>query len=522
VTDQAGNLARKPWLLASLVALIVLLVFLPVLRNDFVNWDDDKNFLDNPNYRGLGWEQIHWMWTSHHMGHYIPVTWMTLGLDSVVWGMEPFGYHLTNLLWHAANAVLFYFIALALLQTSAMTPWAAFFTALLFAVHPLRVESVAWVTERRDVVSGFFYLCAILAYLAWCRSSERKYYGLALGSFAAAVMAKEMAVTLPAVLVLLDFYPLRRRAWAEKIPFFAVAAIEAAVAFYALSQEGLRTSVVVLGWPARFAITIYGLAFYLWKTVLPIHLGPFYALTAHRIDPRGLPYQLSAVAVLLSLAAGFLFRKRLPWFTAALVAYAITLSPVLGIFHNGQQITADRYSYLACLSWALVAGALLVRGGRVPIVPAATLVMVLAVLTWRQTETWRNSETLWTHALEVEPSFMAYNDLGMDLLSRGNVSASIEDFRRAIENNPEYEWAHVNLGGAMLELGNWDEAIHEFQIALQLSPGLSNAHNGWGYALMMRNKLDPAIEHFRIALQMSPGYEGARRNLDKALELKGK
>jgi len=223
----------------AVLALASFVVFLPALDAGFVNWDDDENFLDNPNYRGLGATQLRWMFTTFLMGHYIPVTWMSLGLDYVVWGMRPAGYHLTNLLLHAANAVLFYFMALRLLRARvadrsthgslALTLGSAFAT-LLFAVHPLRAESVAWITERRDVLSGLFYLGAIVAYLRYCDGGvpegsrtrgTRRWYWASLGLFALALLSKAMTVTLPVILLVLDVYPLRRlgdgghRSWAS-------------------------------------------------------------------------------------------------------------------------------------------------------------------------------------------------------------------------------------------------------------------------------------------------------------------
>ncbi len=249
----------------AVLALVSFVVFVPALEGGFLNWDDDQNFVDNPNYRGLGASQLRWMFTTFLMGHYIPLTWMTLGLDYVVWGMNPVGYHLTNLLLHAANAVLFYFMALRLLRASvpgghADGSWAltlgSGFATLLFAVHPLRAESVAWITERRDVLSGLFYLAAVVAYLRYCDGAvpegrrTRKWYWASLGLFALALLSKAMAVTLPVILLALDVYPLRRfggvggrRPWAssmavvtEKLPFFLLSLAAGVTVLVALAH----------------------------------------------------------------------------------------------------------------------------------------------------------------------------------------------------------------------------------------------------------------------------------------------
>src|SRR5439155_21822245 len=206
------------WLVPALIALVTFATFLPALHNQFVNWDDDKNFLENPHYRGLGWTHLRWMWRTTQLGHYIPLTWMTLGLDYSLWGMNPFGYHLTSLLLHAATAVVFFFVARRILTLALPGPSerghalavSAGVAALVFAIHPLRVESVAWVTERRDVLSGLFYLSTILMYLRACEREERgrRWYSLAVATFVLALLSKSMVVNLPIVLLILDVYPL--------------------------------------------------------------------------------------------------------------------------------------------------------------------------------------------------------------------------------------------------------------------------------------------------------------------------
>lgn len=535
------------------IALLTLLVFLPALRNDFVNWDDEMNFLLNESYRGLGWDQLHWMWTSHLMGRYIPITWMTLGLDYSIWGMEPLGYHLTNILWHSANAVVFYFLALELLrraipESSAemrkRIPLGACFAALLFALHPLRAESVAWITERRDVVSGLFYLLAILVYVRGVKDGtlQRKFYWICFAFFVLGILSKEMLVTLPLVLLILDIYPLGRLGggpgkwlgpearwvWLEKVPFFVVSLADSALAIYVGQQEKISATLATVHPFHRLAITLYGLAFYLWKTVLPVPLSAFYALTPHRVDPRALPFQLSAIVVVWIVAAAFLFRRRVPALAAVFCAYLITLIPVAGIFHNGKQITADRYSYLACLGWALLAGAFLIQyrprlaGARNKLLAAAAVLIVCALgaLTLRQVQVWRDSETLWRHAAAVEPSFMASNNLALALQKQGNTVAAIEEFHKSLQMDPDFEIAHSNLGASLLDLEEWQEAAGEFLIALQLNPNLVNAHTGLGYALMKEGRLDEAIDHFQNALAIDPSYLAARTDLDRAQLMK--
>src|SRR5207249_1919349 len=364
------------WLAPSLVALVTLAAFLPTLHNQFVNWDDDVNFLDNPHYRGLGWSQLRWMWTTFHMAHYIPLTWMTLGMDYLLWGMNPVGYHLTSLLLHVTSAVVVFFLArrfltLALPRASgrghALTVSAGF-AALVFAIHPLRVESVAWATERRDVLSGLFYLLTLLMYLRACERDApgRRSYWLSVALFGCALLSKSMAVSLPVVLLILEVYPLRRlggslgwsrasarRVYVEKIPFVLLAAAASAIALMAqLSNRGM-VSVAHLSALDRLAVSTYGLSFYLWKTVVPLDLSPLYMLP-QTVNPAATPFIVSYGGVLAVTAIALALRRRCPGLPAAWLEYVVVLLPVLGIAQNGPQIAADRYTYLAAPGWAIL------------------------------------------------------------------------------------------------------------------------------------------------------------------------
>ncbi|HYL78105.1 MAG TPA: tetratricopeptide repeat protein [Bryobacteraceae bacterium] len=544
-------------LIPAAIALVTILAFLPALRNNFVNFDDQTNFLGNDRFRGLGWAQLQWMWTSHLLGRYVPLTWMTLGLDYCIWGMNPLGYHLTNILWHAANAVVFYFLAMALLRRAipdrslemqARIPLGALFAGLIFALHPLRVESVAWVTERRDLVSGLFYLLAILAYVRGApresgRPVESKYYWGSFAFFVLGLLSKEMVVTLPAVLLILDVYPLRRlaaapggwlgadarRVWREKIPFFAASIVMSVITLYNGVREKLVEPLDHVSLFDHFAIVMYGLAFYLRKTLLPMKLTHLYALTAERLSPNGLPFLLSVAAILLLTVLVWIMRRRFPALAAVSLAYAITLSPVSGLFHNGRQIAADRYSYLPCLGWALLAGAALLyarpwdwRGpARTMIFAAAGLVVaVLAVLTWRQIGFWRDSDTLWTRSIEVDSSYLTQKNMGDLLAQEGDYLLAIDHLREATLLKPDYAPAHLNLGGALLSVGRPDEAIREFQKVLELGELNRDAETDLGAAFFQQGKLDEAIQHFQRAIQIDPEDREARRNLAQALARK--
>jgi Tfp pilus assembly protein PilF len=542
---------------AVLIGLSTLVVFLPSLNNGFVNWDDDRNLVDNQDFRGFSLSHLRWMWTNHFMEHYVPLTWMSYGLDYDLWGRAASGYHLTNVLLHSLNAVVFYFLALAFLRRSfaAEAPHpagrlecGAALAALFFSLHPLRVESVAWVTERRDVLSGLFYLLALAAYLRGHRQEcnqpvQKKYYFACLAFFVLSILSKEITLTLPVVLLILDIYPLQRlggtrgwwkppvqRVWLEKIPFVAISLADAAMTLYVAMRHHLVEPVAVLGWGARIAITVYGMAFYLMKTVVPLHLSPLYPLTLHKTELAAAPFAISLAIVLSVTAACIILRRRFPGLLAAWAAYSITLVPVGGIFHNGLQIAADRYTYLACLGWALLAGAGLVwcwralsraPARRVSILSAGLLVLLaLSWLTRGQIRVWRDSDTLWTQAISVEPSFVAHSSLGASFFNEGDVLGALEQYRLAVALKPNDAIGHSHLGGALLDLQRWNEAAGEFRLAQKLDPRLLTAYNGLGHSLAMQGDLDGAIGQFQAALKIDPGYANARENLQKVLAYK--
>ena len=543
-----------------LVAGATFLAFLPALSNQFVNWDDDRNFLNNQHYRGLGPAQLRWMFTTVHAGMYIPLSWMTLGLDYLLWGMNPWGYHLTSLILHVANAWILYFIALRLLGARASTgtedhnnptPYlVAAVSALLFALHPLRVESVAWVTERRDVLCGFFYLATILAYLRACDPLERRrrtWYWLAVLTMALALLSKPMAVSLPVVLVVLDVYPLGRLPrsarrwldrdvrviWAQKVPFVLLSLGAALGALISMISH-LR-SLSDLGIGGRIGVSLYSTAFYLWKTLVPINLAPLYELPA-RLDPLVWRFVASGVAILAMTALVVVLRHRCPGLAAVWVTYVVMLLPVSGLLHNGNQIAADRYTYLPTIGWAILAGAGLragweaCRAGRVPkgarfLVAGFTVTILVALggLTWKQVQVWREGESLWRQAVAAAPpSWIAHSNLAEILLARRALPEAIEHVRRVLEIRPDYVDAHNKLGLALMDAGRPEEAKKAFSRALEIDPRYGKAHNNLGIVLAAEGRRGEAIEHFRATLDIDPDDAAARENLADALMLDGR
>jgi tetratricopeptide (TPR) repeat protein len=544
---------------------VVVAAFSSALPGGFQQWDDVVLLVDNPAYRGLGWSNLKWMFTTNLMGHYMPLTWITYGLDYVVWGLNPYGYHLTNIVLHAANAALVYLVAQRLFRivwsgTSAAGAGglriAAALAALVFGVHPLRVESVAWITERRDVLSGFFFLLAVLMYLRACEVESRdgrpwgKFYWAAVGTFVLALLSKSMAVTLPVVLLVLDVYPLRRlgpgahgwltpgpwRIWQEKLPFLFVGAVVSAVAFRALLGGAAATSWERLGLPERIAVSAYSVAFYLRKTLVPLDLSPLYELSlpVHMFDRR---FLVSGVVVLFITLAALASRRRWPSLLAVWTCYVVMLLPVAGVFHNGHQIAADRYSYSPGVGWALLAGGAVViasrglrraRSGRRALAALAAVLVVsttaaLALTTWRQAKIWWDDETLWRHAVRLDPvSSVAASNLGSGLRLRGKLAEAIEQSERALLLRPAYAEAHLNLGLAKAAQGRAGEAERHFRQVFEIRPRSAPAHAGLGALLETQGRLDEALEHFHRALQINPRSASIHNDLGVALARRGR
>jgi tetratricopeptide (TPR) repeat protein len=536
-----------------LVVLLTIAAFLPALWNGFVDWDDTKTLVENRNYRGLGWTQLQWMFSTFYMGHYQPLSWATLGLDYLLGGLEPLGYHLTNLVLHAANAALFYLVILHLLAVSqgdapassgaGRLRVAAGFGALLFAVHPLRVESVAWATERRDVLSGLFFLMTIFCYLkaaamAPDTSARRRWLGAAVIVYVLSLLSKASGIVLPVVLVILDVYPLRRLAqekwigpaarkiWLEKVPFVLLAVIFGGIALLAQEGAGALKAVERYNVAARFAQALYGLAFYLWKSVLPFGLSPLYELPVE-FNPLDWPFLLSGFVVLAISAGLYFFRRAWPAGLAVWIYYAVVLFPVLGTAQSGPQLVADRYSYLSCLGVAVLGGAAVryywgggpgadARGRNFIFAPAlaGAVVLALGVLTWKQTQVWRDSESLWRHALAVgRASSTVHYNLAYALQKRGQFSEAIEHYRKSLQFNPRVADAHYYLADALAIQGSLGEAMEHYGQAIKINPEFWGAHYNLAIVLERQGRVGEALGHYRQVVQINPDNVEAHNHL---------
>jgi Flp pilus assembly protein TadD len=555
------RLAR--WL-ALLVAVLAFVAFLPALDGAFLNWDDDRNFLWNTGYRGLGLEQLRWMFTATWMGHYIPITWLSLGLNYVLGGMQPWGYHLGNLLIHAANATLLFVVAGRLLAAASASPppgsdgvsragdrssaheaevaatLGAATAALLWALHPLRVESVAWITERRDVLCGFFYLLAVIAYLQGAtreRALSGRWLAASLVAFTVALGSKAMAMTLPLTLLVLDVYPLRRLqlGWPtlvrEKLGHFALAGIGALVASWAVTRGAGWTSYDDYGIGARLAMTGYSFWFYPWKLVWPESLSPLYELPARirLLDARFFWPTCGVVAVTALLLLG---RRRFPGALAAWLHSIIVLAPVSGIAHAGHQLAHDRYSYLSGLGFAVLAGAGVTwlagqraRGRVSRWVAASTLTAVALALaglgagTWVHARIWLDSESLWQAAITADPACaLCHQKLGAVLQAAGLHREAEVQLTRAIALRPDRPTGHNSLGAFFADRGRLVEAEAELREAIRLMPRYSEATANLGALYARQRRYAEAIPLLRRAVALAPELDTARANLAFALD----
>jgi tetratricopeptide (TPR) repeat protein len=539
------------------VAALAFIAFIPALSASFVTWDDDPNFLDNPYYRGLGWRNLKWMWTTFHMGHYIPIAWMTLGLDYLIWGMNAFGYHLVNLLLHASNAVLLYWIARRLFAAQASEgpggetssrelALAAAVAALVFAIHPLRVESVAWITERRDVLSGVFYLATILLYLRWIDArdtgaargeSVRPVSAGAIALFVLALLSKATAMIVPAVLLILNVYPLRRfgplspgasstsaristlwnsaarRVYLEIAPFALLSAAIASLSIVALHPGKQLT------FAAKLAVSAYSLAFYLWKTLIPSGLAPLYEMPKV-IDPLATRYVVGYVVVISVSILAWAVRRRWPAVTTAWVAFLVISLPLLGVVQNGPQIVADRYTYQSSQALGVLAGTaiLLLRRPRLSAGIASAYVLTYGALTWHQTGIWHDSERLWSRVLSVDStSSIAQTAIANVYFKQGRTDEAVERYARALELDPQSTEVMNNLGVALAKQGKPNEAISYYERAVRVRPAYYEALNNWGTSLATLGDFAGAIERYTRALAIKPDYADAEVNWGNAL-----
>lgn len=530
---------RKALFAASLLsALVTFIIYLPSIGNGFVSWDDAKYVYENLWIQSLDLAFLKRAFTEVYFSNWHPLTMITYAVDYALWGLNPLGYHLENNILHAINTALVAVLSVRLITIarplSAPAAFAAgFVPALLFGIHPLHVESVAWVSERKDVLCALFFIASILFYLRYAQKRKGLCYILSLVSFALAIMSKSMAVTLPAVLLLLDFYPLRRlsglkgvlKAVAEKIPFFAICAFAAAMAIY--SQASAMASLESIPVDIRFISALRSYAFYLEKLFVPIALAPFYPFPAI-FDPFGADY-IVTYAVLAGISVICLAAIRYRMFIVAWLYFLGTLVPVIGLVQVGTQAAADRYMYLPSLSLLVLLGAgaaLVIERNSRPLLAfflgfISVATVGLSYVTVTQTAIWKDSLTLWDHELGLYPeAYVPLMNRGVVLVKMGEHERGMKDLDRAVLLAPTSRNALYNRALALKNIGRHREALDDLNAAIKIRPD-ADAYNNRGNVLKKLGDPAGAVENYRKSLELEPRSAATYFNLALALEAAG-
>jgi protein O-mannosyl-transferase len=512
---------RQDWLLGLLLLIVTLIVYQPVWHAGFI-WDDDAH-VTRPDLRSLnGLVRI---WTE--LGatqQYYPFACTVFWVEHKLWGDSPLGYHLINVLLHVFSALL---LVKLLRRLKIPGAWLA---AALFALHPVEVESVAWVSELKNTLSGALYLGAALVYLEFDRNRRARNYAVALGLFLLALMSKTVTASLPAALLVVFWWQRGKLSWKrDALPLipFCIAGVGAGlvtawVERHFLHAEGSEYNFSVV---ARFLIAGRDIWFYLGKLVWPVDLAFYYP--TWKVSPAVWWQYLFPAAVLLLLGA--LARRRGRGPLAALLFFVGTLFPALGFFNVypfRYSLVADHFQYLASLGpLTLAAAGISALTGffrkSLPFLEpilCATLLLVLGTLSWKQCGMYTNNETLWQKTYRLNPdSWMAHNYFGLKFLERGQLDEAVFQFQKALEIKPDFVDGHDNLGVALMQEGRADESILQFQKALEIKPGYADAYNSLGTALLQKGKVEEAITNYQEALRLKPDYADAHFNWGLAL-----
>jgi tetratricopeptide (TPR) repeat protein len=513
-----------------LLCAITVLVYLPAWHGGFI-WDDDRYVTNNSLLTAPDGLQRIWF-SLDAPSQYFPLSYTLLRLERSLWGLNPTGYHWVNILLHAFNALLVWRV---LGRLNIPGSWMA---AAIFALHPVQVESVAWVSEVKNLLMGFFFLLTLLAWIEFVDSANRRrsiLYAAALVGYFLALAAKSTACTLPAALLLILWWkkkPINRRAFVELFPFFVLAAGAGLLAiWWEKYHQGTRV-LVSLAPLDRILIASRAVWFYLSKIFWPSNLTFIYP----RWNINGSDFTSYSWLAVTALAVGVIYFTRRfvgRGIEAAFLFFVVTLSPLLGfimLYTFRYSFVADHYQYLACIGPMALASAgfanFIGRLGSarwVGWIGVCAILACLCLLTSRQSATYRDIETLWRTTIEKDPhSWMAYNNLGVVQFEKGEIDDAIEKYKQSLELHPDYPEALYNFGSAVLQKGDVDEAIDLCGRALKLQPTDADAHVVLGNALMLKNDVDGAISHYRQALRLRPNDSNAHQNLGVALQQQGK
>jgi len=552
---------RNHWRGAWPVALLLiatLIVYAQTVTFDFINYDDDVHVYANRHVNtGLSLENLRWAFGVHGPSQWHPLAWISHQIDAQLFGAQPGdgsagGHHAVNLLLHLISTVLAYLVFVRLTAHRL----AAIFVAGMFALHPLSVESVAWVSERRNTLCAVFFLLALLAYTNYVERPDWRRYLIVQLWFIGGLMAKPMIVTLPCVLLLLDFWPLGRTRWlppgpmeatappsaqpsslgwlvVEKLPMFALAGVASYLTILCQESAGVISSVAALPLSVRIANAFAAYAHYLRTLVCPSGLSVFYPHPGlNDADPLGVllgPAAVGVVLLLMVTGLAIVCWRRFPALIVGWLWFLGMLVPMIGLVQVGEQQYADRYMYLPGLGLFLIGGMLIAeldRRGSVPrrrlAAGVAILLAVMASLSTMQTSLWENSLTLFKHAIAVNPrNHYAYLNAGVALSDAGETNAAIEHYRAALEVKPNYALAHYNLGVLLHDSGDLRGAAQHYNAALHYAPRMDDAWVRFGILAGELGQLNVAEQSFRQALSVNPSNEAAHVNLALVLENRG-
>ena len=537
---------RLSLLISTVLAALTIATYCHVARFDFTTLDDPSYVTGNPHVRsGLTRESIAWALTATHSANWHPLTWISHMVDVQLFGLKPWGHHLSSVLFHVLNTLLLFVV----LRRMTGCVWRSAFVAALFAVHPTHVESVAWVAERKDVLSTLFWLLTMLAYVRYVQSPGiRRYVPVAL-AFALGLMAKPMLVSLPLVLVLADAWPLGRlqvtgdrlqkgggtslaTSLLEKLPLFALALASCVVTFIAQRGSGAVGTIERYSLGVRADNAIVSYVAYIGKMLWPVRLSVIYP---HPVDT--LPVWLIAVCAAALAGATYAavrFSRSQPYLATGWLWYLATLLPVIGLVQVGQQAMADRYTYIPfiglfiIIAWGMPAIAARAISSdtarRAALCAGAAVVLVaLSVAAWVQVGYWRNGEALFKHALAATSGHSMVRCCLADVyLDQGKTGRTIEQLRLAIKDKPDLAEAHNGLGFALDRQGRTDEAVIEIRKAVELNPRLTAARNNLGSIMLRRGDLDGALEQFTLAVKYNPRSAEALCNLGTVLDRVGR
>jgi Flp pilus assembly protein TadD len=537
--------AKKSLVIFVYLALILstVAVFWQVRNFDFTNYDDNLYVTENQHVlSGLTADNIFWAFTTGHTGYWHPLTWLSLMLDCQLFGPNPGRMHLINLLLHLANTLLLF----AILKKITAAVWPSAFVAAAFALHPMHVESVAWIAERKDVLSTLFLLLTLTAYLSYVRHKSLFSYILAVMLFGLGILAKPILVTLPFILLLLDYWPLNRfepqavkpygrqfgkssvvtdrravlyRVIIEKVPFFMLSVLTSLVTFAAQSGAGIAPDVNALPLSSRVTNALLSYTRYIGKMLWPQNLAAFYPF-----DIGNFTYaQVVLCAILLLVISIFVigFGRKQKYLLFGWFWFIVTLAPVIGLIQSGTQAYADRYTYVSyiglfiMIAWGL--RALLSKWPYRKIVFGISMPIVLTILgmcTWLQVSYWKNSSTLFLHALEVtQDNYIAHFNLADDLLTQGKPAVALEHYKKALKIMPGYSDAALSIGYILAGQGDLNQAVEYFKKAIQLTPDSLAAHYNLAVAMQKQGRLDEAAAHFTKVIQIAPDMPSSMNDL---------